>query len=189
MASWLLQLGADVRGFALDPATGPALFHQLDLSRRIRHETAGVRDAAAARRTILDAQPDFVFHFAAQAIVRTSFEQPLETYATNLMGTGNVLEALRALNKPCEAVLITTDKCYRNREWLHAYREEDPMGGFDPYSSSKGAAELAIASGRQSFFAHHPVRVASARAGNVIGGGDWAKDRIVPDSMRAYTAW
>jgi CDP-glucose 4,6-dehydratase len=185
MAAWLSAMGAEVTGFALDPPTDPALFRQIGLSRRIRHQSGDVRDAAAVKQSIVALQPDFVFHFAAQAIVRTSFELPMETYATNVMGTLHVLEALRSLDRTCAAVLITTDKCYENREWLHAYREEDPLGGFDPYSSSKAAAEIAIASWRRSFFADSPVRIASARAGNVIGGGDWAKDRIVPDCIRA----
>jgi CDP-glucose 4,6-dehydratase len=185
MGAWLSALGAEVAGFALESPTQPSLFEQIALADRIRHEHGDVRDAAAVRRSIAAAEPDFVFHFAAQAIVRTSFDQPVETWASNVMGTVHVLDALRCLDKPCAAVLITTDKCYENREWVHAYREEDPLGGFDPYSSSKGAAELAIASWRRSFFARSPVRIASARAGNVIGGGDWAKDRIVPDCIRA----
>jgi CDP-glucose 4,6-dehydratase len=185
MGAWLSALGAQVTGFALESPTQPSLFEQIALADRIHHEHGDVRDAAAVRRSIAAADPDFVFHFAAQAIVRTSFEQPVETWASNVMGTVHVLDALRLLDKPCAAVLITTDKCYENREWVHAYREEDPLGGFDPYSSSKAAAELAIASWRRSFFARSPVRIASARAGNVIGGGDWAKDRIVPDCIRA----
>lgn len=185
LASWLLKLGAEVRGFALEPPTTPSLYGQLGLAEQLNHEHGDLRDGAAVRRSIQSSRPDFVFHLAAQAIVRTSFEQPVETYMTNVMGTIHVLEALRTLEHPCAAVLITTDKCYENREWVHGYREEDPMGGFDPYSSSKGAAEIAINSWRRSFFAGHPVRVASARAGNVIGGGDWAKDRIVPDCIRA----
>jgi CDP-glucose 4,6-dehydratase len=188
LAAWLIEMGARVHGFALDPPTTPSLFHQIGLTARLHHEHGDIRDAAAVRRSVARAQPDFVFHLAAQAIVRTSFEEPAETYATNVMGTIHVMEALRTLDKPCAAVLVTTDKCYENREWLHGYREEDPLGGFDPYSSSKGAAEIAIASWRRSFFAGHPVRIASARAGNVIGGGDWAKDRIVPDCIRALQA-
>lgn len=185
LASWLLKLGADVRGFALESPTTPSLYDQLGLAERLHHEHGDLRDGAAVRRSVQAARPDFVFHLAAQAIVRTSFEQPVDTYMTNVMGTIHVLEALRTLEHSCAAVLITTDKCYENREWVHGYREEDPMGGFDPYSSSKGATEIAINSWRRSFFAGHPVRVASARAGNVIGGGDWAKDRIVPDCIRA----
>lgn len=185
LAAWLFDLGAAVRGFALEPPTTPSLFEQLGLRNRVTHEHGDLRDVAAVRRSIHDAQPDFVFHLGAQAIVRTSFEQPVDTYMTNVMGTIHVLEALRLLQKPCQAVVITSDKCFENREWLYGYREEDPLGGFDPYSSSKGGAEIAIASWRRSFFADHPVRIASARAGNVIGGGDWARDRIVPDCVRA----
>jgi len=185
MASWLLALGAKVHGFALEPPTSPALFDQLGLGNRLLHELADLRDGSAVKRSIQAAQPDFVFHLGAQAIVRTSYEQPTETYMTNVIGTIHVLEALRTLEKPCSAVLITTDKCYENREWVLSYREEDPLGGYDPYSSSKASAEIAIASWRRSFFADHSVRIASVRAGNVIGGGDWAKDRIVPDCIRA----
>jgi CDP-glucose 4,6-dehydratase len=185
LAQWLLELGANVRGFALEPATEPALFNQLQLAGRLHHQIADLRDANAVAKSIRDAQPDFVFHLAAQPLVRLSYEQPVATYATNVMGTIHVLEALRHLKKPCAAVMVTTDKCYENREWLYGYREEDPLGGYDPYSSSKAAAEIAIAAWRRSFFKNHPVKIASARAGNVIGGGDWAKDRIVPDCIRA----
>ena len=187
LCEWLLTLGAEVTGLALPPATEPALFEQLGLATRLRHITGDIRDFAAVRAVVAEVQPDFVFHLAAQPLVRLSYDQPLETYATNVMGTAHVLEALRALNKPCTAVMITTDKCYENREWLHGYREEDPMGGYDPYSSSKGAAELVIAAYRRSYFSalDSLVRVASARAGNVIGGGDWALDRIVPDCIRS----
>ncbi len=188
MAAWLLDLGADVHGFALEPLTSPALFNLLGLERRLLHELGDLRDAAAVKQSIRSARPDFVFHLAAQAIVRTSFEQPVETYSTNVMGTIHVLEALRTLENPCSAIFVTTDKCYENREWVHGYREEDPLGGFDPYSSSKAGAELAIASWRRSFFADHPVRIASVRAGNVIGGGDYARDRIIPDCVRALQA-
>lgn len=149
------------------------------------HQLGDIRDASVVKQTIEAVEPDFVFHLAAQPLVRLSYRQPVETYATNVMGTVHVLEALRSLQKPCAAVLVTTDKCYENREWLYGYREEDPMGGFDPYSSSKGMAELAIAAYRRSFFQNSPVKIASARAGNVIGGGDWAQDRIVPDCIRA----
>jgi CDP-glucose 4,6-dehydratase len=185
LAEWLLELGATVHGFALPPDTQPALFEQLDLQHRLQHQFGDIRDADEVCRSIERTQPDFVFHLAAQALVRPSYEQPVETYATNVMGTVHVLDALRALRKPCAAVFITTDKCYENREWLHGYREDDPLGGWDPYSSSKAAAEIAIAAYRRSFFQNHPVKIASARAGNVIGGGDWAKDRIVPDCIRA----
>jgi CDP-glucose 4,6-dehydratase len=140
------------------------------------------------RRSILAARPDFLFHLAAQPIVRLSYAQPAETYAVNVLGTVHVLDALRQLEKPCAAVFVTSDKCYENREWVYGYREDDPMGGHDPYSSSKGAAEIAIASFRRSFFQDHPVKVASVRAGNVIGGGDWAPDRLLPDCIRALQA-
>jgi len=185
LAHWLLDLGAEVHGFSLPPPTTPAMFDQIGLAQRLRHEVADLRDAAAVKKSIRDAQPDFVFHLAAQAIVRTSFDQPLETYMTNVVGTLHLMEALRELEKPCAAVLVTTDKCYENREWLHGYREEDMLGGYDPYSSSKAAIEIAVASWRRSFFSEHPVRVATARAGNVIGGGDWAKGRIMPNCIRA----
>lgn len=194
LCEWLLSLEAEVWGYSLPPPTEPSLFAQLDLGRRIRHHQIGdIGDAVALKAAVIRAQPDFVFHLAAQPLVRQSYATPVETYATNVMGTIHVLEALRGLTRPCAAVLITTDKCYENREIRHAYREEDPLGGYDPYSSSKAAAEVAIASWRRSFFPVAqvaqgkvaPVGVASARAGNVIGGGDWAQDRIIPDCMRA----
>lgn len=187
LCEWLLTLGADVTGFALEPATAPSLFDQLGLARRLRHVIGDVRDLAAVRKVVEETQPDFVFHLAAQALVRLSYDQPVETYAINVMGTVNVLEAVRQAGRPCAVVAITTDKCYDNKEWVHSYREEDPMGGYDPYSSSKGAAELVIASYRRSYFSgpNYKVRLASARAGNVIGGGDWALDRIVPDCIRS----
>jgi len=188
LTQWLLLLGARVHGLGLDPDTTPSLFDKAGLSARVEHQIGDIRDAALVRRCIAEVQPDFVFHLAAQPLVRHSYKEPVETYATNVMGTVHVLDALRALQKPCAAVMVTTDKCYENREWLHGYREEDPMGGFDPYSSSKGMAELAIAAYRRSFFAGHPVKIASARAGNVIGGGDWALDRIVPDCIRALAS-
>lgn len=188
LAEWLLLLGARVHGLALEPEGTPALFDQLGLASRLDHQMGDIREAALVRRCVEAVQPDFVFHLAAQPLVRLSYKEPVATYATNVMGTVHVLEALRSLQKPCAAVLVTTDKCYENREWVHGYREEDPMGGFDPYSSSKGMAELAIAAYRRSFFAGHPVKIASARAGNVIGGGDWALDRIVPDCIRALQA-
>ena len=193
LSEWLIQLGADVTGFALPPPTTPSLFEQLDLASRLRHIEGDVRDLAAVRAAVAASQPDFVFHLAAQPLVRLSYSQPVETYATNVMGTVNVLEAIRltaAPDRPCVVVAITTDKCYENKEWVHSYREEDPMGGYDPYSSSKGAAELVIASYRRSYFSapDSPVKLASARAGNVIGGGDWALDRIVPDCIRALAS-
>jgi CDP-glucose 4,6-dehydratase len=187
LAEWLLALGAEVTGYALPPNTEPALFTQLGLAARLQHTEADVRDLARLRQAVEAARPDFVFHLAAQPLVRLSYEQPVETYEVNVMGTVNVLEAVRQAGRPCVVVAITTDKCYENKEWVHSYREEDPMGGYDPYSSSKGAAELVISAYRRSYFSapNSLVRVASARAGNVIGGGDWALDRIVPDCIRA----
>ena len=185
LAEWLLAIGAKVHGFSLCPPTDPALFDQLELARLLEHETGDVRDLEQVRRSIQAVQPDFVFHLAAQSLVRQSYARPVETYAVNVQGTIHVLEALRELKHSCAAVFVTTDKCYENREWSYGYREDDALGGFDPYSSSKAAAELAIQAYRRSFFQDHPVRIASARAGNVIGGGDWATDRIVPDCIRS----
>lgn len=185
LTEWLLSLGAKVTGFSLPPPTQPSLFDQLGLADRIRNIVGDVRDAQALAAAVTAARPDFIFHLAAQPLVRESYRTPVETYDTNVMGTIHLLEAARQLQKSCAVVCITTDKCYENKEWVHGYREEDPLGGYDPYSSSKAAAEIAIAAWRRSFFKEHPVKVASARAGNVIGGGDWAADRIVPDCIRA----
>lgn len=189
LSEWLVSIGAKVTGFSLPEAPSqPCLFDQLGLAQEIQDVRGDIRDPDAVSATIRETQPHFVFHLAAQPLVLHSYRQPVETYQTNVLGTIHVLEALRRLSDPCVAVMITTDKCYENREWLHGYREEDALGGFDPYSSSKAACELAIASWRRSFFHHHPVRVVSARAGNVIGGGDWAADRIVPDTIRSLIA-
>jgi CDP-glucose 4,6-dehydratase len=190
LAFWLLELGAVVTGLALPPDTNPSLFDQLQLDRRLDHRLGDIRDAQAVADLVAEVQPQVVLHLAAQPLVRRSYAEPTTTWATNVMGTIHLLEALRLLQHPCTAVLITTDKVYRNDEWLYGYRENDPLGGYDPYSSSKAAAELAIASWRSSFCGDAPhqtphLRVASARAGNVIGGGDWAADRIVPDLVRA----
>ena len=190
LAEWLISLGAEVTGFALPPPTTPSLFEQLGLGSRLRHIEGDIRDLAAVQAAVYACKPNFVFHLAAQPLVRLSYSLPVETYATNVMGTVNILEAIRLAGLPCSVVAITTDKCYKNKEWVHSYREEDPMGGYDPYSSSKGAAELVIASYRSSYFSapDSPVKLASARAGNVIGGGDWALDRIVPDCMRSLSS-
>lgn len=187
LCEWLCQLGAEVTGFSKDIPTTPSLFEQLGLASRLRDCRGDVRDLSALSSLIHDFKPEFVFHLAAQSLVRLSYEQPVETYSTNVLGTVNVLESVRQAKRPCAVVCVTTDKCYENKEWVHSYREEDAMGGHDPYSSSKGAAEIAISSYRRSFFSakQSHVRVASARAGNVIGGGDWALDRIVPDCIRA----
>ncbi len=185
LAQWLVKSGAHVHGFAQPPATTPSVFEQLGLVQEMEHEIGDLHDAEAVKQSLLRVQPDFVFHLAAQALVRYSYEHPLETYATNVMGTAHVLEALRSLEKSCAAVIVTTDKCYENRELDYAYTEEDQLGGHDPYSSSKGAAEIVVSAYRRSFFSQSSVRIASARAGNVIGGGDWAIDRIVPDAIRS----
>jgi len=205
--SWLCEIllmaGAEVYGYALKPSTKPALFNQLKLAKRIKSHVIGdVRDLAALTKAVKAAKPDFVFHLAAQPLVRESYAKPVETFETNVMGTVNLLEAVRRCavsydgksnnqtikqSNNISVVCVTTDKCYENRETVRPYREDDPMGGYDPYSCSKGCDELLIASYRRSFFngKDSPVWLASARAGNVIGGGDWATDRIVPDCMRA----
>ncbi len=185
LSEWLLDLGAEVTGFSLAPPTQPSLFEQVGLEQRLKHIHGDIRHGEALARAVQAAQPDFIFHLAAQPLVRESYRSPVETYETNVLGTIHLLAAARALKKPCAVICVTTDKCYENREWVHGYREEDPLGGHDPYSSSKAAAEIAIAAWRRSFFQGHPVKVASVRAGNVIGGGDWAADRIVPDCIRA----
>jgi len=188
LCEWLLALGAKLTGFSLPPPTTPSLFEQLGLAARLDHRLGDINDRAQVARVVAEVQPEAVFHLAAQPLVRFSYVEPVQTFATNVLGTVHLLEALRQLHQPCVAVCVTTDKCYENREWLQGYRESDAMGGYDPYSASKGCAELAIAAYRQSFF--HPdgkpwVALASARAGNVLGGGDWALDRIVPDAVRA----
>jgi CDP-glucose 4,6-dehydratase len=188
LCEWLLLLGADVHGLALEPETDPALFTQLGLAGRLTHRIGDVRDLATVRDIVCAADPHYVFHLAAQPLVRHSYRDPVLTYGTNVMGTVHLLEALRELKSPCAAVLVTTDKCYENREWVWGYREDDALGGHDPYSSSKGMAELAIAAYRRSFFEGGMLRAASGRAGNVIGGGDWAADRIVPDCIRALVS-
>jgi len=187
LTEWLLLLGAHVTGYSLPPPTEPALFTQLGLRKRVEHFEGDIRQGDRLREVMLEARPEVVFHLAAQPLVRLSYAQPMETYDINVMGTVNVLEALRALKHPCAAVLITTDKCYAQKPSPTGYREEDALGGNDPYSSSKAAAELAIAAYRRSFFSSRDSKVAlaSARSGNVLGGGDWAADRLVPDCIRS----
>ncbi|MFN2474636.1 MAG: CDP-glucose 4,6-dehydratase [Sphingomicrobium sp.] len=188
LALWLHQLGAEVSGFALPAPTDPSLFEQARIAELIHHIEGDVRDAKAVKAAIAACRPEVIFHLAAQPLVRASYEEPVETYATNVMGTVHVLDACRRAPDVAAVVCITTDKCYENREWVWPYRECDPMGGHDPYSSSKGAAELVIAAYRRSFFADSGPGVASVRAGNVIGGGDWAADRLIPDIVRALLA-
>lgn len=190
LAAWLKQLGAKVVGIALDPPTEPSHFAVAQIADGLTDLRIDIRDRAALEKSIISAQPDYVFHLAAQSLVRRSYDDPIETWQTNVLGTLHVLESLRKLAKPCSAVIITSDKCYDNVEWVWGYRETDAMGGPDPYSASKGAAELAIRSHIKSYFPKDTsmVRIASARAGNVIGGGDWARDRIVPDCVRAWSS-
>lgn len=188
LSLWLTELGAQVYGVALAPDTDPSLFDQLGLAGRTDHRIGDIRDPDTLRTRVQDARPDVVFHLAAQPLVLASYDDPLATWDTNVMGTAHMLQALRDLDHPCAAVMITTDKVYENREWVHPYREGDPLGGHDPYSASKAGCELVISSFRKSFFGNSPVRIASARAGNVIGGGDWAENRIVPDIARALAA-
>lgn len=190
LSIWLHEMGAKVIGMALDPYSERDNFCLSGIGDKITDLRGDIRDAQWVKDTFRSYQPDMVFHLAAQPLVRLSYEQPVETYETNLMGTIHVLEAIRETESVKVGVMITTDKCYENREQSWGYRENEPMGGYDPYSSSKGCAELAIASWRRSFFlpenyARHGKSIASVRAGNVIGGGDWALDRIVPDCIRA----
>ena len=188
LALWLQLLGARVIGYALPPMTEPSFFRLANLQEGITHVEGDIRNADQVRDVLKQYQPQMVFHLAAQSLVRYSYNQPVETYTTNVLGTVNVLEAIRMTPSVRACINVTSDKCYENREWPYAYRENDAMGGFDPYSSSKGCAELITAAYRSSFFlngATRPVRLASARAGNVIGGGDWAQDRLIPDSIRA----
>ena len=189
LTAWLKQLGAKVVGISLDPPTDPSHFAAAHLADGMSDIRIDIRNRAVLEEAVVSAQPDFVFHLAAQALVRRSYDDPIDTWQTNVLGTLNVLEALRKMDRPCAAVIITSDKCYDNVEWVWCYRETDAMGGPDPYSASKGAAELAIRSHIKSYFpkATSKVRIASARAGNVIGGGDWAADRIVPDCVKAWS--
>jgi CDP-glucose 4,6-dehydratase len=190
LLAWLHLLGAQIKGYALAPENDYDLYHQINGDQLCESIIADIRDLEKLKSELLNFEPDFVFHLAAQPLVIKSYEQPLYTYEVNVIGTANILEALKELAKPCIAVMITTDKVYRNLENGQAYQETDALGGYDPYSASKAAAEIIINSYRQSFFnplkyQEHQKSVASARAGNVIGGGDWAKDRIVPDIVRA----
>jgi CDP-glucose 4,6-dehydratase len=189
LIEWLANLGADVTGYALAPPSDPNLFDALGVRGRIKHLIADVRDRDRLIAEVEAAQPSVIFHLAARALVRRAYEEPRDTFETNVMGTVNVLEAARATPSVRAVVIVTSDKVYLNPETGHAFRETDPLGGFDPYGSSKGCAELVTAAYRESFFADaSAAAVASVRAGNVIGGGDWAPDRIIPDAVRALTA-
>jgi CDP-glucose 4,6-dehydratase len=186
LSLWLCELGADVYGYSLEPDTNPSLFNQLALEKRLHHKVADIRDGRSIVAYVGEINPDVIIHMAAQPLVRQSYTEPVYTWETNVMGTINLLEAVRPLQHTCAVVVVTTDKVYENLNWHYAYRETDRLGGYDPYSSSKAAAEIVTDSWRNSFFkdSQH-IRIASARAGNVIGGGDWAQDRIVPDMIRA----
>lgn len=191
LALWLASRGAQLRGYALDPATEPNLFTLASIGSVIEDVRGDIRHYPKLQAAMAEFRPEVVFHLAAQPLVRHSYADPLATYASNVMGTAHVLEAVRNLPSVRAVVCITTDKCYQNREWVWPYRETDPLGGYDPYSSSKACAEIVAAAYRNSFFpperlSEHKVAVATARAGNVIGGGDWSEDRLIPDLIRGF---
>jgi CDP-glucose 4,6-dehydratase len=194
LAIWLHALGVRVTGYSLTPPTNPSNFKASRVETFLaRHIEADIRDAAQITAAVREAKPQIIFHLAAQSLVRLSYQQPRETFDTNVIGTASVLDAVRAAGRPCVVLVITSDKCYENREQVWGYRESDPMGGYDPYSASKGCAELLTAAYRRSFFppdklASHGIKLASVRAGNVIGGGDWATDRILTDAAVALAA-
>lgn len=192
LSLWLQSMGANLIGYALAPPTNPSLFDVAKVEQGMTSIIGDIRDLAHLRTVFAEYNPEIVIHMAAQALVRYSYVEPVETYSTNVMGTVNLLEAVRCTNSVKAVVNVTSDKCYENREWAWGYRENEAMGGFDPYSNSKGCAELVTAAYRNSFFhpekyQTHGVAIASGRAGNVIGGGDWAEDRLIPDMMRAIT--
>ncbi len=191
LCAWLSSLGAEVHGYALEPPTDPSLFQQANLESKLAsHTIADIRSYDSLVDVMQRTRPEIVFHLAAQPLVLTSYEQPLATLDINIMGTANLLEAVRQVDSVQACQIITSDKCYENREWSYGYRETDPLGGHDPYSSSKACAELVAAAYRNSYFAgtrRHSASIATVRAGNVIGGGDWAENRIVPDCIRALT--
>jgi CDP-glucose 4,6-dehydratase len=184
LSLWLQSMGATLRGLSLTPPTEPALFDVARVAEGMEHRIADIRDFAAVKTEMDDFKPEIVIHMAAQPLVRLSYHQPIETYATNVMGTVHVLEAARHAGSVKAIVNITTDKCYENREWVWGYREDEPMGGHDPYSNSKGCAELVSSAYRKSFLKDAGIAMATARAGNVIGGGDWALDRLIPDILQ-----
>jgi len=193
LALWLDALGAYVTGYALDPPTKPSLFQQANLADSVRSICADIRDFQRLKTEIAECRPEVIIHMAAQSVVRRGYEDPIETYSSNVMGTVHVLEAVRQLSRPCIVVNVTSDKCYANRAWVWGYRENEPMGGRDPYSNSKGCAELVTLAYQQSFFLpaafdRHGIAIASARAGNAIGGGDWTSNQLIPDLIRAFLA-
>jgi CDP-glucose 4,6-dehydratase len=189
LCTWLISLGADVYGISNDIPTNPSMFVEMKLAEKMKHFFADIRDLKSINEIIYEVEPHFIFHLAAQPIVSLSYTTPIDTISTNVMGTANLLEVLRNYSKPCTAIIITSDKCYDNVEWIYGYKETDALGGKDIYSGIKGAAELIFKSYKNSFFNKESinVKIASARAGNVIGGGDWALDRIIPDCMRSWS--
>jgi CDP-glucose 4,6-dehydratase len=193
LSLWLHSLGADVTGYALGPPTQPNLFEQAKLADLVHSICADIRDFQRLKAEMAECRPNVIIHMAAQSVVRRGYDDPIETYSSNVMGTVHVLEAVRQLNRACVVVNVTSDKCYSNREWVWGYRENEPMGGGDPYSNSKGCAELVTTAYEESFFPRatldrHGVAIASARAGNAIGGGDWTSDQLIPDLIRAFLA-
>jgi CDP-glucose 4,6-dehydratase len=187
LTEFLLLLGAEVRGYSLDVPCEPSIFEANKLSKRVDQIWGDIGDLKKLENSIVEFKPDFIFHLAAQALVKLSYKSPVTTFMTNVMGSVNVLEVARNISWPCAVVMITSDKCYENVEWTWGYRENDRLGGKDPYSASKGAAEVAAHAYFESYFKNHDcVKIATTRAGNVIGGGDWAKDRIVPDCFRSW---
>ncbi|MDG6773625.1 CDP-glucose 4,6-dehydratase [Thiomicrorhabdus sp. ZW0627] len=186
LSLWLSSMGAKVKGYSLAPPTTPSLFEEARVAEKIESEIGDIRDFEKLSASMVGFDPDILIHMAAQPLVRLSYKEPLETYDTNVMGTAKVLEAAKSCSSLKAIVSVTTDKCYENKEWVWGYREDEPMGGYDPYSSSKGCAELVTAAYRRSFMQEKGVALASARAGNVIGGGDWADDRLIPDILRAF---
>lgn len=191
LALWLAGKGAKIRGYSLDPATQPNLFTDVRIAEVLDDDRGDIRDYPKLEASLVDFEPEVVFHLAAQPLLRRSYADPLGTYSTNVMGTANLLEAVRKSPTVRAVVCVTTDKCYQNREWAWPYRESDPLGGHDPYSSSKAAAEVVVAAFRDSYFpvnrlSDHRVAIATARAGNVIGGGDWSEDRLIPDLIRGF---
>ena len=187
LALWLLNMGAVVKGYSLEANTNPSLFKIANIENEMESEIGDIRNLEQLTKSMVSFSPDILIHMAAQPLVRLSYQEPVDTYTTNVIGTVNVLEAARKCSGLKAIVSVTTDKCYENKEWDWGYRESEPMGGHDPYSSSKGCAELVTSAYRRSFFStEHSASLASARAGNVIGGGDWAKDRLIPDILRAF---
>ena len=191
LSLWLHQLGADVTGYALQPPTEPSLFEQAEVSKHVRSICADIRDFSRLKSALAENRPEVIIHMAAQSVVRRGYEDPIETYSSNVMGTVHVLEAVRQLGQAAVVVNVTSDKCYDNKEWTWGYREMDRLGGHDPYSNSKACAELVLSAYRDSYFhaqgtGPSTISVASARAGNVIGGGDWTRDQLIPDLMRSF---